>query len=159
VRFVDHVPDHEVTRLVYQNLPSWHAVGCYFDWRKHYAAEQRKREGIGRVWGGRVLTEQGWVIPSGPLNPRIIDQAGTDVMSPRDIAEQERTDAEVDDTRVEHELAVLNEDMAIFGMQWLAVFEGRKGSGAALRALREVNGQSEQREAFMARWHADHCPG
>lgn len=163
MKFVDHVPDHLVTDLVYRHLPSWHAVACYFDWRRHYAlkvmSEQATKAansvaGRNLRKGGAVLTAEGWVLPTGRFNPRIID-AETNALI-EDIERQVRIDAEVDNVRVDHETAVLAEDLAIFGMQWHAVFEGRKGAGRALRALREVDGHSEQREAYMVRWHGDH---
>lgn len=164
MRFVDHVPDHEVTRLVYRHLPSWHAVGCYFDWRKHYAQQMKdadfakakaSRAGRALARQGAVLTDAGWVLPSGPTNPRIIDEPGTELMSPREIAKQERIDAEVNYVRQEHETAVLDEDLAGFGRQWLAIVDGDADEA---RLLIVLDGHSEQREAFMARWHADRHP-
>lgn len=160
--FVDHVPDRLVTELVYQHLPSWHAVACYFDWRRQYAARVRDEEfakakdsRVGRSLArtGAVLTNEGWVIPTGPLNPRIIDQPGTTMMSPREIEEQARNDEEVRQQRADHELAVLYEDLAIFGLQWQAVMNQTQ---ATRRQLLKARGRSEEREAYMVRWHGDH---
>lgn len=162
MKFVDHVPDHLVTDLVYRHLSSWHAVACYFDWRKHYAAKVRDEEfakakasRAGRVLArtGAVLTDEGWVIPSGPSNPRIIDQAGDELVSAADVRRQEQVDAEVDDVRVEHETSVLAEDLFVFGRQWEAVTAQTQKTRRLLLAVR---GRSEQREAYMARWHGDH---
>jgi hypothetical protein len=154
--FIAHVADHHVTELVYRHLPSWHAVGCYFAWREHYAAKQRAAEGIGRRRrDGSVLTEQGWLLPRGALNPRILEEPGTALMSPREVAEQERIDAEMRWQQGEHETAVLHEDLAVFGMQWRAVVEVRP---SAYLELMRCSGRSEEREAFMARWHAENAP-
>jgi hypothetical protein len=153
VNFVPHVPDQVVTALTYRHMPSWFAVACYFDWRKHYAAEQLEREGIGRQRAdGSVLTEQGWLLPRSEVNPRLIDMGDHPVVGD---PEQEAVDAQVDQARADHEAAVLHEDMAIFSMQWNAVITQTQKTRRALLAVR---GLSEEREAFMVRWHGDHGP-
>lgn len=164
MKFVDHVPDHVVTGLVYLHMPSWFAVACYFDWRKHYAlkvyAEQRAKAvetPVGKLMqrGGAVLTDEGWVLPTGPLNPRVIDQPGEAVLDLAAQREQEHTDAEVDDTRVEHEQSVLAEDIWLFATQWDAVITQTQKTRRRLLAAR---GRSEEREAYMVRWNAENGP-
>lgn len=153
MNFVPRVPDELVTRLMYRHMPSWHAAGCYFDWRLHYREQQLKREGIGRIGpGGAVLTEQGWLIPTGRANPRVIESSSVPARRDR---EQDAVDAEVRQQEIDHEAAILDEDMAVFVRQWRAVIEG---SPSAYVELRRSSGRSEEREAFMARWHADHQP-
>jgi hypothetical protein len=66
--------------------------------------------------------------------------------------DQARIDAEVDLAREEHEAALLAEDLWLFGRQWCAVVEGE---GMAWMAVLRSSGRSEEREAFMARWHAE----
>jgi hypothetical protein len=70
VSAIEHVRDERAADVMYRHLPSWRAVGCYFAWREHYAAQQRSKVKIGRRRrDGSVLTEAGWLVPSGPLNP------------------------------------------------------------------------------------------
>lgn len=160
--FVPHVRDAFVTDLVYVHMPSWFAVACYFDWRKHYAAEQLRRELMANPAkyrrlhaAGAVLTENGWVIPTGPENPRILEEPGDALITAEDAALQARNDAEVAQAREDHEAAVLYEDMAIFSMQWRATVDGSK---RAAGQVRKAQARSEEREAFMARWIVEHGP-
>jgi hypothetical protein len=152
--YVEHIRDAVVTDLVYRHLSSWHAVGCYFAWREHHAREELKRLPIGkRVGQGhtrRRLTEHGWLIDAGPLNARVIDERPP-VLALVEQQDQARIDAEVDLAREEHEAALLAEDLWLFGRQWCAVVEGE---GMAWMAVLRSSGRSEEREAFMARWHA-----
>jgi hypothetical protein len=55
----------------------------------------------------------------------------------------------------DHELAVLAEDMAIFAWQWTAIIED---DATALDQLHDAQARSEEREAFMVRWHAANRP-
>jgi hypothetical protein len=50
---------------------------------------------------------------------------------------------------------VLAEDMAIFAWQWTAIIED---DATALDQLHDAQARSEEREAFMVRWHAANRP-
>jgi hypothetical protein len=49
VSAIEHVRDEKAADVMYRHLPSWRAVGCYFAWREHYAAQQRSKVKIGRA--------------------------------------------------------------------------------------------------------------
>lgn len=76
------------------------------------ADRQRAQQLIaqGRVRGGMVLTENGWEIPSGPLNPRIVDQA-TEALTPYEQAREDAIQAQVAHVAADHEHAVRGGDM------------------------------------------------
>lgn len=59
---------------------------------------------------GKVLTENGWEIPSGPLNPRVIDQA-SGALTAYDRAREAAIQAEVATVAADHEHAVRSGDM------------------------------------------------
>lgn len=95
-----------------------HEVAAYRLWCREADAREQLRHAdhnskLTRMVGGRggkVLTDNGWVIPNGPLNPRVIDQ-DTPPMTTREVMKERQVQLEVAEAADNHEYAVRTADM------------------------------------------------
>jgi hypothetical protein len=95
-----------------------HEAVAYRLWCKEAKAAALERDraraaqlrAAGRVQGAMILTENGWELPSGPLNPRVIDQA-SHALTPYEAATEAAIQAQVNAAAADHEHAVLAGDM------------------------------------------------